>query len=404
MLRFVMYFSLSTLSFLLLPYSCSTHPSCVAYHFRISDFCDVHAVDNHDAIPMPKPVTNAHNAALAASAELGVPVAPPVLTSVEKAHVAFDNLTQLRHETQNLSESFKVDGRMLEYIPMAREILAGTHASVKDIEIAQFLHQFKRMDVNADGIIDNEDIRSLVAKIDPEFLASEGEIIDKLTSWIRNSTEPETDTLTFSQYVSAVLRMRRLESRKNASVELLRTGFFDLRSAVLYAPDQPLEGWMLKRGNLIPKEGLNAWYRRYFKLKGFLLEYYDTKPLAEGETAPLNSKGEPIVAVLMGSVDLHIVALCDFSPKTTVTKQRNLLEAGVNPETQVVFKLTLFNGRRYTLAASREAAIDWVSKLQWYAFSSRQIIEFKENWGTKRKEVITLRDWCVVYLTNYLPN
>lgn len=63
---------------------------------------------------------------------------------------------------------------------------------------------------------------------------------------------------------------------------------------------------------------------------------------------------------------------------------------------QVVFKITLQNGTRISLAAERADAIEWSAFFNGYANSSRLMSEWRDMWGTQRSSHITLRDYINV--------
>lgn len=69
------------------------------------------------------------------------------------------------------------------------------------------------------------------------------------------------------------------------------------------------------------------------------------------------------------------------------------MDKGIHVISQLCFKLTVTNGRRYTLATSREDALEWVAYLTWYENSSKLIHEWREMWGARRRQSVTLRDY-----------
>ena len=100
-----------------------------------------------------------------------------------------------------------------------------------------------------------------------------------------------------------------------------------------------------------------------------------------------------------GAINLSEIVLVDFSPKTptprgTDAKLKEQQEkVGMAPDTEMVLKITLLNGRRYTLACEEDKAISWAAELSRHAAASRLTIDWRENWGTKRVGKVVLRDW-----------
>jgi hypothetical protein len=158
---------------------------------------------------------------------------------------------------------------------------------------------------------------------------------------------------------------------------------------------------------------LNDWKRRYFKVnidnlkKGAFLEYWEVDAddrdatlfrVETANTPQVNRIASPIDdevkdEKLKGFYPLQDILYMDFSLKTKVVGTKEMTKNGINPSEQVAFKVSFMSGRRITLAADRETATTWVAELSLYACASRLITEWKENWGTARKEKITLRDW-----------
>lgn len=102
-----------------------------------------------------------------------------------------------------------------------------------------------------------------------------------------------------------------------------------------------------------------------------------------------------------GTIPLQEIALVDFSPKTLVKFNRSLPYESAEDFAQanyVVFKVTLFNGRRFTIAGKmvddkEPTVLDWAGYFYWWAEVSRRIVSWKEQWGSGRSHRITLRDW-----------
>jgi len=60
---------------------------------------------------------------------------------------------------------------------------------------------------------------------------------------------------------------------------------------------------------------------------------------------------------------------------------------------ECVFKITLIGGRRFTLACEEKRAIALGAELSRCASASRLMLSWRENWGTRRVNTVTIRDW-----------
>jgi hypothetical protein len=102
---------------------------------------------------------------------------------------------------------------------------------------------------------------------------------------------------------------------------------------------------------------------------------------------------------MKGTIPLREIVLVDFSPKTSSPKGSDpkLLEAqtkvGMTVETELVMKITIANGRRFTFACEEDKAVTWAAELSRHAAASRLMVDWRENWGTKRVGKVVLRDW-----------
>lgn len=120
--------------------------------------------------------------------------------------------------------------------------------------------------------------------------------------------------------------------------------------------------------------------------------------------------GATLRRVVKGTIPLQEIASVDFSPKTLLKFNRSLPFANADAfaaARYAVFKVTLYSGRRFTLAAqlpptdaSAAAApggelnvFDWTGYLYWWAEVSRRIVSWRLQWGSGRQHRVTLRDW-----------
>ena len=293
-------------------------------------------------------------------------------------------LGQLRSEMLSVAESF--DEKSIASLQTeAASLLKGVR--MDNVEKGQLLHQFKILDANNNGKIDAADLVRHISTFDDELFKglSDPEKECKVVHWIKEINGDQT-TMTFEQYVTALINYRKLSDAEDAIVELNRFAFWDLRAVILSCPTTPKSGWLLKRGYYFSKEALNPWSFRYFVADGPKLQYFTTAP---GTTKDF--EGNEAVHKLLKSLSLLECGIVDFSPKT------------IAPETQtktmeepIVFKLTSYSGKRITLASSRKDAIEWVAYLSWFANASKLAFQWRMNFGTIRKTSITLRDYIML--------
>lgn len=80
---------------------------------------------------------------------------------------------------------------------------------------------------------------------------------------------------------------------------------------------------------------------------------------------------------MKGSIPLRDIVLVDFSPKTPSPKgtDAKLLEeqtkVGMSAENEIVLKITLVNGRRFTFACEQDKAVTWAADLSRHAAAAR---------------------------------
>jgi hypothetical protein len=72
-----------------------------------------------------------------------------------------------------------------------------------------------------------------------------------------------------------------------------------------------------------------------------------------------------------GFIDLRDIILVDFAPQSFVTNNSVLKERQIDPKRQICFQICVQGGRRFTLAADENTAIEWVAQLSWYVTAAR---------------------------------
>ena len=297
-------------------------------------------------------------------------------------------LGQLRSEMLSSAQSFDTSASSFAAFQTEASSLL-TNIPLDNVEKGQLLYQFRLLDTNKNGFIDAADLLHHIAKFDTDFLkdiSSNIEKESKVVQWIQevNCNQP---TMSFTQYVSALINYRKSCNEPDAIIELNRFAFWDLRSVILSCPTISKKcGWILKRGYFFSKENLNPWMFRYFEIDGLVLNYYTTVP---GTT--VDHEGKETEHKLLKSINLLECAVVDFSPKTLAPEAQTK-----DFDTPTVFKVTTYYGKRLTLALSREEAIQWVAILSWFSSASRQAFVWRTNFGAIRKISITLRDYIML--------
>ena len=297
-------------------------------------------------------------------------------------------LGQLRSEMLSVAQTF--DNSTNNFVSLKTEastLLKGFQ--LDDVEKGQLLSQFRRLDINQNGLIDATDLLHLIAKFDEDFLKDITDTTEKerkVAQWIQQVNDDQP-TMTLIQYVNALINHRKACNQVGAIAELNRFAFWDLRSIMLSSPTvSKKNGWLLKRGYFFSKENLNSWEFRYFELEGTMLNYYTTVP-----GATTNCEGKVTEHKLLKTINLLECAVVDFSPKTIAPEDKT-----TSMDSPTVFKVTTYYGKRFTLATSREDAIQWVALLSWYSTASKEAFTWRANFGSVRKIKITLRDYIML--------
>mmetsp|Transcript_26113 Transcript_26113/g.57824 ORF Transcript_26113/g.57824 Transcript_26113/m.57824 type:complete len:751 (+) Transcript_26113:100-2352(+) len=381
-------------------------PACGSFHFRMSGYCAKHCPElNRDelraSVLAPRDTVSAESVDVEVEGEKGP------RASVKISRLEHDlSAVSLREEMLDKAETYEVE-LSVDLVQEAKALLVGLSDLPDDTEVGQFLFQFRRLDLDGDGLFTASDFLALVKQIDEKFEGGE----EKVAAWIVEATVGNTEQFDFRGYVSMILS-RRQQEENNYGVErgvqipeipcqLKQTPFWDLRSCVLHSLEKPLKGWVLKRGWLHAKESLNKWKLRYMQLGKDeagrpTLEYWKNDP--SGETNCLDEDTKEVKQPKR-SIPLQNILVVDFaletvSPRGSVLPLREMQDrVGMDVENETVFKMTDAKGRRFTLACGKSEAVAWTSVLSRYSAASRLMFDWRENWGTGRKAKITMRDW-----------
>ena len=267
---------------------------------------------------------------------------------------------------------------------------SGSIFNVSDIEIAQLHFQFKLFDIDNDGIISLEDLKSAMLYIDPIIGKQHDDV------WVTRkakeyfgpvfntdaniSTEDYTFNMNFPGYVESVRKFRETLVESKILYDPSLYPFWSLRDCLFYSSNRSnLNGTLWKRGNAFAKGSMNSWKKRYFKM----ITDLNTK----SRITLQYSESDAEDAAIKGTIDLRNVISFDFSPKTVFQNPEN------KDENLVVFKLLMNDGRRYVFASDKDTAIYWGSAFTWFSGGGKLVKEWVENFGEISKDLITLRDW-----------
>ena len=344
---------------------------CNSYHFLPTGFCAVHS-------SLQKEVSSVFKTSEASEISTRLEDLRPA--DYQADH--FTLLDQLRSEMLSIAQSFDTKSSAFASLQTeAASLLKGI--KMDDVEKTQLLSQFKTLDVNKNGTIDAADVVHLISIIDEESKGLSN-LEKEAEAWIKqvNGNQP---VMTFQQYVTA-LQAYRASCEANVIVELTRFAFWDLRGVILSCPTTTKSGWLLKRGYFFSKEDINPWSFRYFSVDGSKLSYYTTVP---GTSTSYD--GKEAEHKVLKTVNLLECAIADFSPKTIAPESQT-----TDFDEPTVFKITLYSGKRLTLATSRRDAVEWVAYLYWFANSSKLALQWRMNFGAIRKISITIRDYIML--------
>lgn len=298
----------------------------------------------------------------------------------------------------------------------AKTLLAGNTAALalEDIELSQLYDQFLRLDIDNTGVIDVDDLRLLIASINPKFKTyipklQETHLADVLHSVTFGKTV--IDSITFSIYVTELLLHREREKDPNQPREFIQTPFWDLRQAILFKPATSTSnnGWMLKKRNRVSSV---TWSKRYFRFT-----YTKPEPIKPGKAPKEGEKLPPFVpeeclefwelptnvdpsfidseqvhlkgkAVLKGILLLSSVVGVHFD--SLIQLPENTL---LDPYEYVGFRVNLRHARSYVFVTEKMQAVEWVAKLCHYANANNLKDEWVTDWSLhETEETVTTRD------------
>lgn len=327
------------------------------------------------------------------------------ITSASNIAARMEKVVELRAEMQTAAERFDFKDELSDISKNAANLFQKSHElkELKPWERTQLHHQFCQLDIDGDTRITADDVSAMVKRFDPElFKKFDAETLGKkFQRWIEEihpDPDPKKKALGLSlfEYCKAVRNVR--QDRRRYAQQVSGTAFFDLRQVVLSYPTKIKRGHLLKRGYAIAVETANSWKKRYFgpvfdketgKEDMFNLGYYVSEE-GVGTAEHDNKKNE-----MKGTIPLLEVTVVDVSPKTSIgdTMFGSLKRAGVEMDKQLAFKVTVANGRRYTLSSNMDEAGSWLAYFTWWKNSYRVSQRWVELWGSRQKEKLTVRDW-----------
>ena len=299
------------------------------------------------------------------------------------------NSSQLRVEMIEKASVYESPVESQDYIKKGRGLLNNVFSHISDEEIGQLYWQFTLFDLDKDGFISLEDLKGLVACIDP-LLPKKADFEEKCKNWFGRQTfyhsvpldESVEIKVSFENYVTELFNFRRNCEKYGISDNLLFP-FWSLRDCILYSAHRPLEGWAWKRG----KNG--GWKQRHFKMckkdesnpgANVSLEYF----LNDDPKSPVKK-----------AIDLRQLISVWFSPSSKLPKGKDI------PSDLVVFKLLLGDGKRYCIAVDHDTAIKWTSIFSWYACAGKITAEWRIQYGDVTKEKITTKDWINAGISSF---
>jgi len=290
----------------------------------------------------------------------------------------------------------------------AKSLLAGhaTALALEDVEIAQLYDQFQRLDIEKNGTIDVDDLRVLIARINPKFNTYSEELKTTHVADVLHSVsfgKTVIDSISFPIYVNELLLHREREKDPNLPREFLQTPFWDLRQAILFQPatNTSNTGWMLKKRNRLSSV---TWSKRYFRFsmtKSEIVKESETPTVPEEclefwelptnvdpsfiDSEEVHLKGKPVlkgILLLSCIIGVHFDSLIQL-PENTL----------LDPYEYVGFRVNLRHARSYVFVTDKEQAIEWVAKLSHYANANKLKDEWVADWSLhETEETVTTRD------------
>jgi hypothetical protein len=286
---------------------CSTF-NCEEYHYRASEFCFTHANSNttssqnsserDSAVSPPPDFLKDVKKTLEADIFAAGPFLDVLGEKLKTDVVHHLKSTILRQKALRKSDRYTEMSAATAILPAAQKalksdtnlsnLLASTTPAVTDIELGQLYLQFKRLDVNGDGVISVSDLKVLISRVDPAYSknVSEDSLVKKCRLMIADTVPHKTNPVGISfpdyilgryflilffvqinslfAYFPGIRTLRNQERDKSIATELLQSAFWDLRVCSLLIPEKELSGWLLKRGYALYPETMNGWKRRYF--------------------------------------------------------------------------------------------------------------------------------------------
>lgn len=249
----------------------------------------------------------------------------------------------------------------------------------REDNFSQLKNQFKKLDVDNDGIITISDLKFMINKVDPSYANTISDEIlnEKCTQMIKVTVNRENaKEITYDDYIEGLNLFRSTENNFISESELISTCFWDLRLAFLTIPDvKSLHSCCIyKRGYLLVPESLNGWKERYSCIinndQVDQINFYAKNDLTGSKSTDI--------------INLFNIQNVDFSPQSEISEKYGK---------KVSFQISMYEGRRYTLAADVDTAINWISILSWYCAANKLAREWQAAWGTERNSIVTIRDW-----------
>lgn len=272
---------------------------------------------------------------------------------------------------------------------------------VSEVELGQLFLQFTRLDLDQDGLITNSDLKGLIAKVDPQYAktVSADTLVAKCNQMIADTVPDKITGISFSDYVTSLLAQRQREAESGLGSEMLQSPFWDLRTAVLFVPDRPYAGWLLKRGYALVPEKLNGWKRRYCQInsenviRGHILEYFEKweeeggatsaaapAPAAEPTASPSDPSASPDAApkedvVMQAGTDQPVqpgggsFVSVDVNHSSMASNgNNNTAAAGEEPQ------LAELNGRRSVAPRPMHQGYIPLNELIWVDFAPQSLV------------------------------
>lgn len=379
--------------------SCSAmlclHDGCTEHTFSLLGYCEDHIADDvvaqmqADSVKQLKALnkdTADENIVVTSLDDLKKKAESAKLPTKRVTSINdYLKMSELRREVHRINTCFETTPDTIAEMEAARKLLDPLFDTLCDDEVAQLYGQFKLFDLDQDGFISLDDLMKCVSFVDSNLAKTKG-FKDKCQNWFAIKTfypnipmvaypvpEPPFNPgclgcctkrpaplnltelkpqhvdimVSFQHYVIAVINFRK-QTEQHGVLDNLEFPFWSLRDIIVYSAPRSLKGWVWKRGD----GPLELWKKRHYDIHGNS-ERITLNKFLDDDLDDQNNH-------IMSEINLRELISVTFSVDTKTPTGYDI------PKNMVAFKLLMADGKRHTLCAEKNVAVQWVATLSWY--------------------------------------